>query len=37
MESRLAELRVVEELRAEVTRQLSANDEVEQLLRSHGG
>lgn len=35
MDGRLAELRVVEELRAEVTRQLSANDEVEQLLRSN--
>ncbi len=37
MDSRLAELRVVEELRADVTRRLAANDEVEQLLRSNSG
>lgn len=35
MESRVAELHMAEELRAEVTRTLAANDEVEQLLRSH--
>jgi hypothetical protein len=37
MESRLAELRAVEEHRAETTRRLSANAEVELLLRSHSG
>ncbi|MDB4916707.1 MAG: hypothetical protein JWM95_4351 [Gemmatimonadetes bacterium] len=37
MEARLTELRSVEEHRAETTRQLSANAEVEQLLRSHSG
>jgi len=35
IESRLAELRVAEELRAETTRRLAANAEVEQLLGSN--
>ena len=37
LESRLAELRGVEDLRAETTRRLAANAEVEQLLRTHSG
>ncbi|MEP6618707.1 MAG: hypothetical protein ABJE47_05315 [bacterium] len=35
MQDRLAELRSAEERRAETTRQLSANAEVEELLRGH--
>ena len=37
LDSRLAELRGVEDLRAETTRRLAANAEVEQLLRTHSG
>jgi hypothetical protein len=37
MDARLTELRGVEELRAETTRRLAANAEVERLLRSHSG
>ena len=37
LESRLAELHAAEERRAETTRQLAANAEVEQLLRTHSG
>ena len=37
LESRLSELRGVEDLRAETTRRLAANAEVEQLLRTHSG
>lgn len=35
MDARLLELRGVEELRAETTRRLAANAEVERLLRHH--
>ena len=37
MDARLSELREIEELRAETTRRLAANAEVETLLRSHSG
>ena len=37
LEARLAELHAAEERRAETTRQLAANAEVEQLLRAHSG
>ncbi|MEP6999019.1 MAG: hypothetical protein ABI969_00980 [bacterium] len=36
IDDRLAELRHAEELRAETTRRLAANAEVEELLRTHG-
>ena len=37
MDARRSELREIEELRAETTRRLAANAEVESLLRSHRG